>query len=294
MFRIYGMHAGRAEDSCFGALPTRALAEAEIAKLLVREMHDQNWAARYHDGGFVIREQVVETDFEIPSLPKPRDRFVIETTNKPNGYGIMDSLVVDVYRRGQDERIARYERNLTGVAFEPFRQGTRELALISRDYEKTAVLDLATDEVIAEENNEQMGFCPVGFYVPDWWDVNDGSVIPGNEYWSSSTEWPVGDFGFVWGCVWGDDSAWKIQYLDLSRVREGVILREERFGHVELADIGWSSPCLGARSEAASTSKPPPFIALRSFGGKPRVRLAVEIDFDLVGGEMTSPVPGAE
>ena len=40
--------------------------------------------------------------------------------------------------------------------------------------------------------------------------------------------------GFVAGCVWGDDSSWKIQYLDLSRADEGIIKREERFGYIEL------------------------------------------------------------
>lgn len=41
--------------------------------------------------------------------------------------------------------------------------------------------------------------------------------------------------GFVAGCVWGDDSSWKIQYLDLTRADEGIIKREERFGYIEMA-----------------------------------------------------------
>jgi hypothetical protein len=41
-------------------------------------------------------------------------------------------------------------------------------------------------------------------------------------------------FGFVAGCLWGDDSSWKIQYLDLSEAEKGVIKREERFGYIEL------------------------------------------------------------
>ncbi len=40
--------------------------------------------------------------------------------------------------------------------------------------------------------------------------------------------------GFVAGCVWGDDTSWKIQYLDLSRADEGIIKREERFGYIEM------------------------------------------------------------
>jgi hypothetical protein len=43
-------------------------------------------------------------------------------------------------------------------------------------------------------------------------------------------------FGFVGGCIWGDDRSWKVQYLDLSQVENGIIGREERFGYVELLD----------------------------------------------------------
>jgi hypothetical protein len=47
---------------------------------------------------------------------------------------------------------------------------------------------------------------------------------------------PEGDypFGFVAGCVWGDDSSWKIQYLDLSAVEKGEIRRDARFGYIEM------------------------------------------------------------
>jgi hypothetical protein len=53
------------------------------------------------------------------------------------------------------------------------------------------------------------------------------------EHW----EWRFPDrvHGFVAGCIWGDDSSWKIEYLDLSRADEGIIKREARFGYVELA-----------------------------------------------------------
>lgn len=42
--------------------------------------------------------------------------------------------------------------------------------------------------------------------------------------------------GFVAGCVWGDDSSWKIQHLDLSKADEGIIIRSSRFGYLELPD----------------------------------------------------------
>jgi hypothetical protein len=40
--------------------------------------------------------------------------------------------------------------------------------------------------------------------------------------------------GFVAGCVWGDDTSWKIEYLDLSKADEGIIKREARFGYIEM------------------------------------------------------------
>jgi hypothetical protein len=44
------------------------------------------------------------------------------------------------------------------------------------------------------------------------------------------------DHGFVAGCLWGDDTSWKIQYLDLSRAGEGIIRRDDRFGYIELPE----------------------------------------------------------
>lgn len=43
-------------------------------------------------------------------------------------------------------------------------------------------------------------------------------------------------FGFVSGCIWADESSWKVQYLDLSRAEEGILVREERFGYIELPE----------------------------------------------------------
>src|SRR6478735_3963400 len=239
VFRVYGVHEGRDEDTFFGAFRTRAEAEADVGQLLDPEPHTENWAQRYHNRGFAIREHIVTTDFEIPSRPSPREEYAVGLSSKQNATG-WDSTVVEVSRRGDDGELVRacsYERDHAMFqTFEPFRQGGRDLALISRHYTRTAVLDLASGEVIAEEVDESGdGFCPVGFYVPDWWDVNTSSTIPGSEYWSDDNEWPTGDFGFVWGCHWGDDTGWKLQFLDLSRVQDGVITRDARFGYTELA-----------------------------------------------------------
>jgi len=295
VYRVYALHEGREKDYFFGAFRSVADAEGEIAKLRAKQINGRNWAEQYHNRGFVIRQAVVETDFEIPPVPKPRDKFAVKATRKVYNPGVVPSTVVQVFRRsdagGRPDKICEYERNYGLMqTFEPFRHGTREFALISRDYTRTAVLDLASGSVIAEETDPPgalrgSGFCPVGFYVPDWWDVHSGSIIPGSEYWNPDREWPTGDFGFVWGCVWGDDGSWKVQYLDLSDVDNGVVRREERFGYVELATHGFNNPCFNLDGEPPHNSDPPRFIALSRGRVGIRVAFAVEMQFDITSGK---------
>jgi hypothetical protein len=254
-------------------------------------MNGRNWAEQYHNRGFVIRETAVETDFEIPPRPKPRDRYFVRNTPKQNRPGTWASTIVEVFRRegagGEAAKACEYERNYGMLrTFEPFRQGGREFALISPQYTGTSVLDLATGSVIAAEPVSSVGFCPVGFYVPDWWDLHDGSVIPGSEHWSADLEWPSGEFGFVWGCVWGDDSSWKVQYLDLTGIQCGVIRRNERFGYVELATDGYRSSCFDPDGALPPQgSDPPPFIKMERWEGRTNVTFAVEMQFDFASGQ---------
>lgn len=42
------------------------------------------------------------------------------------------------------------------------------------------------------------------------------------------------NFGFLCGCVWGDDSSWKLRYIDFSELENKVLKIEERFGYFEL------------------------------------------------------------
>lgn len=285
IFLVYGVHGGRAKDVYFGSFRTRSEAEAAVSRLQAKEMHDANWAANYHDQGFVIRERVVETDFEIPSRPKPRDRFCARVTAEEGRVGRIHVEVLERTSQGLVER-ARYTRNHAMFAtFEPFRQRGRDFALVSRDYGKSAVLDLATGEIIAEQPDAKGSFCPVGFYVPDWWDLHDGSILPGSPSWSTDYELPQGNFGFVWGCLWGDDSSWKVQWLDLSRVAEGVLVREERFGYVELSTRDWSSPALSLDPPPPGGTAPPPFIKVRLGEGNARAWFDVLMDFDLSTGQ---------
>jgi hypothetical protein len=96
-------------------------------------MNGRNWAGQYHNRGFVIREAVVDTDFEIPSRPKPRDKYAVRCSPRANLPGTWESTIVEVFRRTSAlddvEKICEYERNNSMLqTFEPFRQGSREFA----------------------------------------------------------------------------------------------------------------------------------------------------------------------
>lgn len=59
--------------------------------------------------------------------------------------------------------------------------------------------------------------------------------ISGEQTWAAElSPWRWCSFGFVAGCIWGDDGSLKVEWLDLSRAGEGVLRREARFGYAEL------------------------------------------------------------
>src|SRR5437879_2832612 len=115
VYRVYGLHDGREKDHFFGAFRSRSEADAEIAKLSAMEMNGRNWAEQYHNRGFVIRETLVAVDFELPSQPKPRDKYVVKSTPKPNRPGTWGSTIVEVFRSRSSsstvEKICEYERH---------------------------------------------------------------------------------------------------------------------------------------------------------------------------------------
>jgi hypothetical protein len=271
MSTIYEVRSVARTDgkTCYwGARNTREEAESLLAERTTGKQLD--WARQYHARWWI--EEIDTTGmFEFPDLPSPRERFTARTTPVKNAPA-WDTLLVEV-RNAEGRSIANYPRNHWAMyrTFEPFRQGAKMLALVSGDYTATSVMDLATGKIIASESPSSGGFCPVGFYVPDWWDINDSSILPGSRYWSDDLKEPRGNFGFVWGCVWGDDSSWKVEYLDLSQVQQGKILRDDRFGYVELA--------------THAKLEPKDFIDCSFRDGKCTVTLSVLATFDLASGK---------
>ena len=125
VYRIYGVHDGREKDHFFGAFHTVAEAEAEVAKLRVWEMNGRNWAEQYHNRGFVIKETVVQTDFEIPPRPKPRDRYFVRSRRKEYGPGTIAGTVVEVFRRARGASRKVCSTSGTTVSFIPLNRSGR-------------------------------------------------------------------------------------------------------------------------------------------------------------------------
>jgi hypothetical protein len=154
--------------------------------------------------------------------------------------------------------VGSYRRNYPGFAeetFEPFELGGTWYALYSRDYTSTRVMKLPDCRDVGGEDHSPRGFCPVEYFVPRYRKVmmtqkasgrvteyssfeskgDDRPALDGHEF--AYGPWMSLDIGFVAGCLWGDDSTWKLEVIDLSRAGEGVITRSARFGHVELGKM---------------------------------------------------------
>lgn len=167
-----------------------------------------------------------------------------------------------------DKKVGEYLRNYDGYSedtFVPFEQNGKWYALYSKDYTCTRVMSLPDCKDLGGEESAAHGFCPTGYYVPtkedlshwyipeeDWHKEEDGrlsdtvkKIIADQKiaYAELDTK-HVGQFGFISGCHWGDDSSWKLEYLDLSRVSEDIIKREARFGYWELPNGKSIKECL--------------------------------------------------
>jgi hypothetical protein len=192
----------------------------------------------------------------------PTTTVIVEQHNE-------DGTVEDIYT--YERNYAMYR---TFEPFRQLKDGVwHDYALISPRYVSFEVLDLEKREVIAklpaptvtEEHHERWrkmgyekwceemplgtekpgwGFCPVEFYVPDNAEhhTKDApyivSSVESKDYLYSEDDLMAftGQFALYSGCVWGDDSGgWKLRYIDLSRISEGIVTEDERFGYIPVA-----------------------------------------------------------
>ena len=182
--------------------------------------------------------------------------FSIEAERIDNGKGYWGYQKITVYRDGTP--IGGYTRTYeTGAerTFHPFQVGTEWYALYSAQYTATRVARLTdTFEDWCGETPSAGGFCPVEFFVPMNFTEHytnkttgedlsynvwlDGEYEDEAEFFTDATgksiQWA--NYGFVSGCQWGDDTSWKLRYIDLSKIPDKVLTIQERFGYWELAD----------------------------------------------------------
>lgn len=196
--------------------------------------------------------------------------FRIETSVVQNKPGTWNSTKVAIYRDDEYDiktntyrhgiLIGEYIRNYSSFGFEtfyPFQVGDEWYALYSADYTATRVMKLHSDRIEdwCGEDATSHGFCPTEFYVPRYVKTNSSYIfkdekktfdayyvdcdhpleeihneIVGQDF----VEFRYCDFGFLCGCVWGDDTSWKLRYIDLSQIPDKILTITDKFGYWEL------------------------------------------------------------
>jgi hypothetical protein len=183
--------------------------------------------------------------------------FSVECSVVENGPGVWNSTKVSIFR--DNSLIGEYIRNYHSYGtetFYPFKAGDDWYALYSASYTSTRVMKLHEDKIEdwCGEDPSSGGFCPVEFYVPQYLIVtlsyNSGEVLkefeytivdcgPKDEKFIEELNSPTANhnycnFGFLSGCVWGDDSSWKLRYIDFSKIEDKVLSITDKFGYWEL------------------------------------------------------------
>ncbi len=184
----------------------------------------------------------------------PHTPISIAWTPIDNGKGYWNYNRVEVYKDGI--KIGEYTRtysSFTAKTFHPFQLKDTWYAFYSQEYTALRVARL-TDvfEDWCGDNPDNYGFCPVEVFVPrgscESFAMHDGTVRnyvswfdaeykSEEEFIEDVKDKPIvwADYAFLSGCIWGDDSSWKLRYLDISDIENKVVKIEERFGYWELA-----------------------------------------------------------
>ncbi len=131
---------------------------------------------------------------------------------------------------GPTTQIGEYTRNMEGTGpFQVFHQDGKAYALYNPNYTTTSVMSLSDCKLIASEPEDPhgIGYIPMEFHVPcspqeKALDLKISYVDHVNGRW-----------GVISGCYWGAEWYSPIQYLDLSRIHEGVVTRDDRFGGLQ-------------------------------------------------------------
>jgi hypothetical protein len=169
--------------------------------------------------------------------------------------GCWSTVNVTVYKDGV--QIGSYERGYPSYiaqTFCPFFLNGKWYALYSADYTCTrvALLENGRFEDWCGEQPSTWGFCPVELWVPQYYEdryqtlgstewhsfymfddfeCSDGEFTKDAKESGKTIQFPP--FGFVSGCIWGDDSSWKLRFIDLRGIEDKCIVISDK-NEVEL------------------------------------------------------------
>lgn len=164
----------------------------------------------------------------------------------------------------QDEtKIGEFERNYHSfgdTTFAPFRRDGKWYALYSTNYTSLNVMSLPDCKPVCAEPAVSTGFCPVEVWVPQYQESFRKGYVGEelkkypecNHGWLSQDEitreydldlWRMDQpilyesFAFVTGCVWGDDTSWKLEVRDISKAHDGIITTVQEWGYHPLWEL---------------------------------------------------------
>lgn len=180
--------------------------------------------------------------------------FSVETTTIDNGDSAWESTKVSIFR--DSNLIGEYIRNYRSfgiLTFCPFEHNGQWYALYSAHYTSTRVMRLHDDKIEdwCGEEPSSTGFCPTEIYVPQYKcekesftsesGTSDVEIYLVDSEFDDELEFNkiqeksyYTNFGFLCGCVWGDDSSWKIRFIDLSQISAKILTITEKFGYCEM------------------------------------------------------------
>ena len=142
--------------------------------------------------------------------------FTAEVIDKLKRKPSNGGCTIGIFNIETGEQVGSYERNYPFMnTFHAFKSNGKWYALYSKHYTATRVMSLPDCKDLGGEEPSSVGFCPVEYYVPNSEAIGEEEGQEGNI---------SGSFGFIAGCVWGDDTSLKLQYLDLSNIKNGLII----------------------------------------------------------------------
>lgn len=204
-------------------------------------MNDLLYTAAQLEGmpqSLLFEHAYVGTPFTLKSVKYPGDQ---------PGHWPTSALLI--YRDGM--LLGGYRRLYSSFGketFMPFCWQDQWYALYSANYTCTRVLRLNAESIEdwCGEEPAGGGFCPTEFHLPQVfiadigdstiWCLQDAGTYATYEAFLADADDHGGQvqypgFGFLCGCVWGDDSDWKLRYVDYSKVQDKVLVIDERFGY---------------------------------------------------------------